>query len=245
MLAMADANGIVQASIPGLADRSRVPLDDCLKALDAFMQEDKWSRSKEYAGRRIVEVDGGWALLNHAKYRAVQDAEHRKEQSRLAMRRLRAERAGVSTVNTGDGRLTQAEAEAEATKKSPPAARVPPAVAGPKASKKCPAGFEVTPDMQEWCATEFPRLDWRAETEALRDYTFATSCTDWPGRWRNWMRKAGKQAPKGPGALTFKERDAVNAAARVHEMTGGILGKQATDIFSKEIFDADPTRLLG
>jgi hypothetical protein len=125
MLAMADANGVVSASIPGLADRARVPIEDCLAALDAFTKPDKWSRSKEFEGRRIVEVDGGWALLNHAKYRAVQDAEHRKEQSRLAMQRLRAARSGavseVSAVNTGEQQLTQAEADSEAKKNNPPA----------------------------------------------------------------------------------------------------------------------------
>lgn len=139
MLAMADADGYVAASVPGLADRARVPLGDCLTALDAFRAPDEWSRTKEYEGRRVVDVDGGWQLLNHGKYRAIQDAEHRREQSRVAMQRLRAARkaeaegaqppapppapiappappvAVVSTVapvNTGERSLTQAEAEA-------------------------------------------------------------------------------------------------------------------------------------
>lgn len=133
MLAMADADGYVAASVPGLADRARVPMEDCLKALEAFRAPDEWSRTKEYEGRRVMDVDGGWQLLNHGKYRAIQDAEHRREQARLGMQRLRAERkaaeagapppppapsppvAPVSTVNpvnTGEQRLTQAEAEA-------------------------------------------------------------------------------------------------------------------------------------
>ena len=151
MLAMADADGYVAASVPGLADRARVPLEDCLKALEAFRAPDEWSRTKEYEGRRIMDVDGGWQLLNHGKYRAIQDAEHRREQARLGMQRLRAERkateAGaaapppspvktvsavnpVNPVNTGEQQFTQAEAEAEAateakagekTKKAPAA----------------------------------------------------------------------------------------------------------------------------
>jgi len=130
MLAMADADGHVAASVPGLADRARVPLEDCLKALDAFRAPDEWSRTKEFDGRRIVDVDGGWQLLNHAKYRSIQDAEHRREQSRVAMQRLRAARKAdaeaatkqsvskVSAVNTGEQQLTQAEAEAEAEAES-------------------------------------------------------------------------------------------------------------------------------
>lgn len=146
MLAMADADGYVAASVPGLADRARVPLEDCLKALEAFRAPDEWSRTKEYEGRRIMDVDGGWQLLNHGKYRAIQDVEHRREQARLGMQRLRAERkaaesalpplsevkgvSAVSAVNTGEQSFTQAEAEAEAATeakveaktKKPPAA---------------------------------------------------------------------------------------------------------------------------
>ena len=129
MLAMSDADGHVAASVPGLADRARVPLEDCLKALDAFRSPDEWSRTKEFDGRRIVDVDGGWQLLNHAKYRAIQDAEHRREQSRIAMQRLRATRKAeaesaasaavnevskVSAVNAGERPLTHTEADTEA-----------------------------------------------------------------------------------------------------------------------------------
>jgi len=119
MLAMCDSDGYVAASVPGLADRARVPMDDCLKALEAFRAPDEWSRTKEFEGRRIVDVDGGWQLLNHAKYRAIQDAEHRREQSRVAMQRLRAQRleatvSSVSNVSVGEQRFTHTEAEAEA-----------------------------------------------------------------------------------------------------------------------------------
>lgn len=127
MLAMADADGHVAASVPGLADRARVPLEDCLIALQAFRDPDEWSRTKEFDGRRIVDVDGGWQLLNHGKYRAIQDQEHRREQSRLAMQRLREKRkteaaataeeavgavSKVNKVNTGERPLTHTEAEA-------------------------------------------------------------------------------------------------------------------------------------
>jgi hypothetical protein len=122
MLAMADATGYVAASVPGLADRARVPIEDCVQALESFRQPDEWSRTKDFEGRRIIDIDGGWQLLNHAKYRAIQDAEYRREQSRLAMQKLRLERkltvsnvSQVSAVNVGERRFTQAEAEEEAT----------------------------------------------------------------------------------------------------------------------------------
>jgi hypothetical protein len=61
-------------------------------------------------------------------------------------------------------------------------------------ARKCPRSFVVTDSMRAWAAEKHPAVDLDAETEAFRDYTFARSMTDWPGTWRNWIRKA---KPKG------------------------------------------------
>src|SRR3990167_2677294 len=69
MLAMADKDGIVEASIPGLADFARVSLTACEQALAELAAPDIYSRSKEEEGRRIERMEGGWRLINHGKYR--------------------------------------------------------------------------------------------------------------------------------------------------------------------------------
>jgi len=69
MLAMADKNGMVRVTARSLARFARVSLEACEKALAVFMAPDKDSRSQEFEGRRIEPADGGWKLLNHAKYR--------------------------------------------------------------------------------------------------------------------------------------------------------------------------------
>ncbi len=99
MLAMSDQNGYVAASVPGLADRARVSLEACLEALAAFQAPDQWSRTKDHEGRRIAEVDGGWLLLNHAKYRAIRAADERREYMRNLMAKRRAALADVSNVS--------------------------------------------------------------------------------------------------------------------------------------------------
>lgn len=102
MLALCDQHGYVGASIPGLASIARVTFEECQEAIRCFLAPDPWSRTKDYEGRRIAEVDGGWVLLNHAKYKANQDKEAKRERSRLAMARLRDSRkqqlADVSKV---------------------------------------------------------------------------------------------------------------------------------------------------
>jgi len=121
LLAMADQNGYIGASMPGLAGRARVSQEACIAALDTFMAPDEWSRTQDFEGRRLAEAEGGWVLLNHAKYRAAEDAEKRRERSRIAMAKLRERRREgltVKKVNRGELELPQAEAEAEADTKA-------------------------------------------------------------------------------------------------------------------------------
>jgi hypothetical protein len=119
MLALSNRNGDVLASIPGLADASRVSLDQCLDALKRLSEPDEWSRTKEYEGRRIQEVDGGWNILNYMKYREIRNADERRLQTRAAVQKFRAKKkAETITVSQGQPRKAHAEAEAEADKET-------------------------------------------------------------------------------------------------------------------------------
>lgn len=69
MLATADRNGVVEASIPGLANQARVNIAECIEALEIFKAPDPFSRTKAEDGIRIEEAEIGWRLLNHEKYR--------------------------------------------------------------------------------------------------------------------------------------------------------------------------------
>lgn len=89
LLAMADQHGIVAASVAGLAHHARVSKEDCQKALEKFLAPDPDSRSTDFEGRRITRVDGGWQLLNHAKYRRLMSLEDRREYFRLKKQEYR------------------------------------------------------------------------------------------------------------------------------------------------------------
>lgn len=79
MLAMADKHGVVEASLPGLADMARVTIEECEAAIKCLSEIDPYSRSKEFEGRRIEPTDGGWVILNHSKYREKLSREERRE----------------------------------------------------------------------------------------------------------------------------------------------------------------------
>lgn len=101
MLILADADGRVEASVPGLANTAGVTLAQCEEALDLFMRPDKYSRTKEHDGRRIREIPGGWLVLNHKLYRDTrtrtqQQAVERKQRQR-AKARQRAETPATET----------------------------------------------------------------------------------------------------------------------------------------------------
>jgi len=95
MLALSDKNGYVSGSIPGLAHVAGISLEACQKGIQCLSSPDSFSRTKIEDGRRIREADGGWELVNHAKYRVLLSAEERKEYNRRKQQehreRLRAE----------------------------------------------------------------------------------------------------------------------------------------------------------
>lgn len=69
LLSMADKDGNVKASVPGLAHLARKTLSETEHALSVLLSPDPHSGRKELEGRRITEIDGGWHLVTHAFYR--------------------------------------------------------------------------------------------------------------------------------------------------------------------------------
>lgn len=142
LLAMADRDGCVQGSVPGLAHTARVELDECQRAIGKFLAPDPHSRTKDHEGRRLAEIDGGWVLLNYQKHRAARDPEKRREQTREAMRRYRQRQAGSQVshgVSQCEPPLAHAEAEAEAeAEREAENARARGETGGPRATRPWP-----------------------------------------------------------------------------------------------------------
>lgn len=116
MLAMCDRQGRVYATIPGLAGRARISVEQCEEALTRFLSEDKYSRSKEFGGRRIEEIDGGWMLLNYERYRSLRDSEADKEKKRKWAAKHRAyekRRLSTSTVDPSRSEVEPGRPKAE------------------------------------------------------------------------------------------------------------------------------------
>lgn len=161
MLAMADARGRVWASIPGLANRARVPVQDAESAIQKFLSPDKYSRTPDREGRRIEIIDGGWRLINHAKHRAVRDEEAIKESKRRYINTRRELERGEEAVENVELCRANAEAESEADteedKKKKKRSRLPVSeVRHPIPERYSPWCRGM---IQEW--VEFKRETWR------------------------------------------------------------------------------------
>jgi len=114
MLALADANGIVEGSIPGFANLCRVTIPEMEEAILKFSSPDLYSRSPEAEGRRIESVPGGWRIINRNKYR---DRNQDAPGSRAAyFREYRKNVAQRSAQQLNVARNTETETEKEIKK---------------------------------------------------------------------------------------------------------------------------------
>lgn len=216
MLAKADHVGRVFASIPGLANLARVGVDECEAAIQTFLSPDRYSRTPDFEGRRIEPIDGGWRLLNHAKYRAMRDEESVKESKRRYINDRRAKEKAESVENVEQSRTLSAHAytEAEAyTEKSKTKATAPPA----KRGQRLPVGWEPS-DEDVTFAVEL-RVDWRREAEAFRDYWYSKPGVqavklDWSATWRNWIRRSTQKLSVKQEPQPSKGMQAIEALQR-------------------------------
>lgn len=218
--------GFVEAAGPGIVRRSMAEMEPGMKALAKLGEPDLESRSSDFDGRRLVRVDGGFVVLNYMKYRdkdntaAVRQARYRERQREKGQ----LQEGGKSPPDEpspsrrdSNANVTKAEAEAEAEEiqatvkvggTTTLVGASEPKKPVKRPSKKAPASFLVEADLQHWARENVPGLDIRHETEKFRDHTFARAITDWPGAWRNWMRKAYEpmQTPNPQQSLLIPRR---------------------------------------
>jgi len=99
-------------------------MQQCHAALTCLEAPDEYSRTREHDGRRIEEIDGGWRLLNHGKYRALLSAEERKEYNRRKQAEYRQSKNQADPAHVKDScinvsksvlnaHITESEADTE------------------------------------------------------------------------------------------------------------------------------------
>lgn len=134
MLAKCNRHGEFYGSVPGLARLSNVTLDEAAAAIQTLLAPDAWSRTKDHDGRRIEEIDGGWRLLNHAKFDRLRSAIEAEERTRERKREWDREHRGsrpradqrtpdVPPTESDDIRQSPTESDPPPTPDVPPEAK--------------------------------------------------------------------------------------------------------------------------
>ncbi len=90
LLAKKQKDHVVRVPIPELADKSKLTIERCEECLEKLASPDKYSRTKDFEGRRIRVVDDGILILNGAKYQDHLREEQRKVAVARASRNYRA-----------------------------------------------------------------------------------------------------------------------------------------------------------
>ena len=95
-IVLADADGIVDLTAYAISGRTGIPqeiIDEGIKILEEI---DPQSRTPDEDGRRIVRIDEhrswGWHIVNHEKYKSLQDSDTKREQTRERVRKFREKR---------------------------------------------------------------------------------------------------------------------------------------------------------
>lgn len=90
LLALKNADGIVQVSVSGLAKISGVSDEECQTVLDVLLSPDKDDTSGVLEGRRLLKIPGGWQVVNNDLYRF--STEERREFWRVTKAEQRAKK---------------------------------------------------------------------------------------------------------------------------------------------------------
>lgn len=107
MIILADADGIIDITPLALSARTGIPIDIVSKGIKVLGSPDPYSRTEGEEGRRIILIDDhrpwGWMIVNHNKYKHLQDADTIREQTKERVRKHREGKKGAVSNDVTDG----------------------------------------------------------------------------------------------------------------------------------------------
>jgi len=211
LLLLAESDGIVRVSVPGLAKEACVTFGEAKASLAKLEAPDAESQSQKEEGRRILRLgdDTVWMIVNFEMYRKIRNAESRREYMREYMRDYRGKQK-VLTVNTCKPLLAQEEEEEEESNEESKTPK-PPKGASKKTPNKYPDDFaaflKVYPKkkkpldaLKAWKQTEADRPELEKILAAVESQSLSPEWTKDGGQFipypASWLR-AGSWEDEG------------------------------------------------
>lgn len=165
--------------------------------------------------RGLVDA-GRVAAWEKRQPKRERDTDNSAERTRAYRARQKAGDADKDDVTPRDATERQKNAREEKSREDSSSLRSEesaPASRRPRATRKCPDGFEITDALRVWATENARSVDIVRETDKFRDYTFKTAHADWDGAWRNWMRRAAENTRPPSRASPPQSKHAAAARA--------------------------------
>jgi hypothetical protein len=202
MIAAMDETGFTQfASIPNLAHRARVSIEEATAAVECLESVDLNSSDPENEGRRIEKVPGGWMVLNAGKYRDLVKRSLVQEQTRQRVAAFRSKKvcnAGVTLCNANQESVTQ-EKRPVTPSDTPTATKAETETKAPTPKKLTPSAADAALAFEAfWNA--YPRKKAKGDAEkawkkVTVDVSILLKALEWQKRQTDWTRDSGRYIP--------------------------------------------------
>lgn len=114
MIILCGADGIIDMTPSALSRRTGIPIEHIKAGIEILQNIDPYSRTQTDEGRRIMLIDEhrpwGWHIVNHNKYKHLQDADTVRTQTR---ERVKKHRAMKRSVTVGNGRKRHTDTDTD------------------------------------------------------------------------------------------------------------------------------------
>lgn len=165
LLACADRHGVADKHWRAIAEEVGITEDQVRKAIEALEAPDPESRTDAEEGRRLVRVDGhrawGWQIVNYTKYRAIRNAEDRREQNRAAQAAWRERQKQAQMTPEVPPEAKEHKPSSAETKRDKPMQKEKQREIKEKAFKATSLPTEDDSDFEEFW-THYPSQNWPA-----------------------------------------------------------------------------------
>ncbi|MBU2527699.1 MAG: hypothetical protein KKC03_13970 [Bacteroidetes bacterium] len=162
ILAMADQDGLVEAAIPGIADRARVSLKETEKAIMKFQAPDKYSSNPDHDGKRIERTGRGFKVLNYNIYREFSYSSNKDAVRKRKYREsIEGDIVGHVPLCPGHSASASASASASESKKCK---------LEDKIKEKIEALKKAWYDQIQYYMVKYPGLDYNLELEKIEEW---------------------------------------------------------------------------
>ena len=112
-IVLCDADGNVDMTPQSITRRTGIPIEHIKAGIEILEKSDKYSRTPDEEGRRIELIDDhrpwGWHIVNHEKYKKLQDSDTVRAQTRERVKKHREKKKRNVTDGNGEKRHTDTD----------------------------------------------------------------------------------------------------------------------------------------